>query len=601
MGCVLGVATPGQQLQYSAASTILGLLPTILSMTSTSMDEMLIVHRRYPLLAFLLSLSNPSAISLNLASPPEKLKTLYTIRSTGFNDFIEAGISIPFFPGIKLPLNILLHDIILHFVAMTAAATVLWQALRLGSRGFIAFSCSTTYDPFLWILAGFITHLISVVGWRCCLGPSTPASAASTSSTQAPNPSSILPQPSGAQTHTHSSRWHWIIAHTKGSLTLAHPKAARFLALFVRVLCLMNYAFGTAINATTTFVAPFSAIKVLVIMGCATLAARLVAIWCVEVWPEEEVDEGEEEEDEHVKEGQGEGMKKAATWAVTEVEGQLQWVWFSSERPLYDLVRYDDTSRRPWGSLVLIWSQHIRHPLATFGALITVIALAIDPFIQQLIGLVDYSMLVIGEISTLPRTNCFDPDNPADITAVLETGVLSPGSNIVSQCGAANCTFTNVYETLGYCSYCEDTTSDMHITTSCSNNATPGAYENVMPALNDYPPNSSVNIISTTPTSLSSTFFIENNNLTNTGLADIVNATSLLTMLSTEGQPGQGDTAASHDFFYILPTRKITSFRQRARSTQWSAPSRLRCCQRYVDLQGLRLGELHLKAMRPLV
>ncbi|XXG94969.1 hypothetical protein Hte_001228 [Hypoxylon texense] len=68
--------------------------------------------------------------------------------------------------------------------------------------------------------------------------------------------------------------------------------------------------------------------------------------------------------------------------------GQLKWRHFMTQpRRLIDLQLFDDASRGPWGSAVLLWSLCFRaRVLVTFGfALITIVALGIDTSAQQVL------------------------------------------------------------------------------------------------------------------------------------------------------------------------------------------------------------------------
>lgn len=68
--------------------------------------------------------------------------------------------------------------------------------------------------------------------------------------------------------------------------------------------------------------------------------------------------------------------------------GQLKWRHFMAQpRQLIDLQLFDDASRGPWGSAVLLWSLCFRaRVLVTFGfALITIVALGIDTSAQQVL------------------------------------------------------------------------------------------------------------------------------------------------------------------------------------------------------------------------
>jgi hypothetical protein len=244
-------------------------------------------------------------------------------------------------------------------------------------------------------------------------------------------------------------------------------------------------------------------------------------------------------------------LKAALLFVTGACLGQLQWAWFTSDHPLHDLVWYDQAGRGSWGSVRFIWLQRMRHPLAAFGALITVIAVAIDPFIQQLVAPEDCSVTVIGQNATMPRTNYFDPDEPVAIAGVLTSGVLSPGTTIASQCSTGNCTFTSTYETLAYCSYCDDTTATVETTTTCSNNAKVGSYTGVDSPYNICPPNSSINITSTTSTGLTSTFFVANTSYP----ASNVNNTAVLIMEPTVYTGG--DYTINQDFFISFLWGKV--------------------------------------------
>lgn len=73
---------------------------------------------------------------------------------------------------------------------------------------------------------------------------------------------------------------------------------------------------------------------------------------------------------------------------------QLKWIHLvNTSRPLHDVQVFDDASRSPWGSLELIWTMHVKSKLATWGALITILTLAMGPFAQQLVSYPSRSVL----------------------------------------------------------------------------------------------------------------------------------------------------------------------------------------------------------------
>ena len=82
------------------------------------------------------------------------------------------------------------------------------------------------------------------------------------------------------------------------------------------------------------------------------------------------------------------GSKSALLCMVRTSIGQLKWIWFQGrkKRPVYDLQSFDDASRGPWGSvMVLLRCSRKGSLILSLGAIITVLSLAFDPFIQQVL------------------------------------------------------------------------------------------------------------------------------------------------------------------------------------------------------------------------
>lgn len=159
--------------------------------------------------------------------------------------------------------------------------------------------------------------------------------------------------------------------------------------------------------------------------------------------------------------------------------GQLKWRWFKENRPLQDIVIYDSASRGPLGALTLIYLLGLRHPLSSIGALITIFMLVIDPFAQQIIRYYGCSQEIQGRQASVPRTNLFQSDNnflglngqfvqvsiPSDLQSAINAGIFSPGGHVPFDCPTGNCTLDDPYSTIGYCSRCIDTTSDLEFDT----------------------------------------------------------------------------------------------------------------------------------------
>lgn len=165
---------------------------------------------------------------------------------------------------------------------------------------------------------------------------------------------------------------------------------------------------------------------------------------------------------------------------VSEALGQLKWSWFQGgdSKKMWDFEIFDNASRGPWGSLLLLVRTRGRS-LAALGAAVTIFALALDPFFQQL---VEYPNkweiqketgslpIARGYMRSLPNTEYrnnnelleLDPDMLAvsnhyfysngTIPVVLGTGIRA---EVPLACPSSNCTWPE-YETLGMCSKCTD-------------------------------------------------------------------------------------------------------------------------------------------------
>lgn len=171
-------------------------------------------------------------------------------------------------------------------------------------------------------------------------------------------------------------------------------------------------------------------------------------------------------------------LKTGILLVTAEGLGQLKWSWFASkDRPLDDLVKYDDATRGPFGATVLLWRLRARHILSSFGALIIVLCLATDPFSQQIIRYYDCPVKVSGFLGAaqIPRTNSYAQQNAAHTGALLQNidtqvqrsilaGVFSPVGPPDVECSTGNCTWPEEYSTLGWCSSCVEISDQIIIT-----------------------------------------------------------------------------------------------------------------------------------------
>lgn len=170
-------------------------------------------------------------------------------------------------------------------------------------------------------------------------------------------------------------------------------------------------------------------------------------------------------------------MKITIVYVAGSCVAQLQWSWFSSERPLIDLSRLADLSHGDIpGAFRWLWSNHIRQPLITIGAVVVISSVALEPFIQQLTSYVDCSVPLENGVPTIPRTNYIvqrtnvfsAQSGDPDITSAILAGLVgSPDPLKSSGCTTGNCTFSTTYTSAGICSVCEDISKNVTVAKTC--------------------------------------------------------------------------------------------------------------------------------------
>jgi hypothetical protein len=93
---------------------------------------------------------------------------------------------------------------------------------------------------------------------------------------------------------------------------------------------------------------------------------------------------------------------------VSEALGQLKWSWFlEHSKQMWDFEIFDNASRGPWGSLLLLIRTKGR-ALAALGAIIMLCSLALDPFFQQVVDFPDRWALQ-NTSSAIPRVQRYQP------------------------------------------------------------------------------------------------------------------------------------------------------------------------------------------------
>ncbi|KAJ7231777.1 hypothetical protein C8J57DRAFT_1730051 [Mycena rebaudengoi] len=239
--CVLNGIDNGTMANYAAGSTILGFIPTILSMIGTSRDDHLRIHKQFPILALLLSACNPSTIISGLAwrtnTPPE--------------DVLSSRVQIDTYRRGKI------IAVVIHGIAMAAAGLTIWQAVVLGMRGVVAFACPTWYNPLLWVLLGPVAHIIDFTTSRWCIES--------------------------------RHRWSWNLS-VLDELKVGWSWVMRWKDMILTILALAQYIYGTVILSSMQLVAPRPALQIAVLFALPAIFAKLVSVFLLELGPQDHKD-----------------------------------------------------------------------------------------------------------------------------------------------------------------------------------------------------------------------------------------------------------------------------------------------------------------------
>ncbi|KAI0134024.1 hypothetical protein BJ170DRAFT_182519 [Xylariales sp. AK1849] len=166
------------------------------------------------------------------------------------------------------------------------------------------------------------------------------------------------------------------------------------------------------------------------------------------------------------------GYKSVMLHSVSACIGQAKWLYFkTSERPhrLYNLEMFDESSRGPAGSALFLCN--VRWGWASVGAIVTILALAIDPFTQQVIHLQPQETLVNHGGSSFEIAHEYNRNvsNSALAFGALSRGIpqdfLMQGAMLK---GIFNITTTPVFSCDGSCVW-NDTYVSLGISSTCNN------------------------------------------------------------------------------------------------------------------------------------
>lgn len=157
--------------------------------------------------------------------------------------------------------------------------------------------------------------------------------------------------------------------------------------------------------------------------------------------------------------------KSSLIFVVSEAMGQLKWIWFwTGKRKLKGLQTIDEASRGPLGSVSVLFSRPQKgRALIMLGAAITILALAFEAFMQQIVSYPVRQVDGKTDQAVAKRNGLlFDTesyyDYEEDVVGAIYAGVWTTDFRLDPTCPSGNCTWPP-FQSIGWCSQCEDITS----------------------------------------------------------------------------------------------------------------------------------------------
>ncbi|MCJ1399194.1 hypothetical protein MMC11_002396 [Xylographa trunciseda] len=154
--------------------------------------------------------------------------------------------------------------------------------------------------------------------------------------------------------------------------------------------------------------------------------------------------------------------KTAITFVTASAISQSKWTWFRKRKAIAAMSLYDSASRGPAGAVTYLWFSKCMS-VASLGALITLLALGMDFFVQTTIG----SQLIskrVGNATTTRIQNIMSQTfgtstggfNSDLMSWAFDEGISGIPIPFSVVCSTGNCTWDHFIASLALCSTCQD-------------------------------------------------------------------------------------------------------------------------------------------------
>ncbi|KAJ5552318.1 hypothetical protein N7494_001696 [Penicillium frequentans] len=160
--------------------------------------------------------------------------------------------------------------------------------------------------------------------------------------------------------------------------------------------------------------------------------------------------------------------KSSLLYIVGECIGQLRWISFGRySKPLSDVQAYDSASRGPWGSLIMLLKDK-GYSLASLGALVTVLGLLFDPFVQQILTYPVREVTQNSSAASIQQSRYIIPDPTlgsgmsTGFFDAANAGIWTDNFDLEPKCPSGDCTWP-LFQSVELCTKCQDVTSSAKI------------------------------------------------------------------------------------------------------------------------------------------
>lgn len=142
---------------------------------------------------------------------------------------------------------------------------------------------------------------------------------------------------------------------------------------------------------------------------------------------------------------------------------QLRWISFQNiPRPLSHVQIYDSASRGPWGAIQIMFHDKFRS-LVTIGASITLLALAFEPFVQQIIAYHIKEVEHPSNATKIKQSRFFIPNYESlDYVSAFQNAFWTSDFGYDLPCPSGNCRWPT-FQSVELCNKCEDVTNSAQL------------------------------------------------------------------------------------------------------------------------------------------